>query len=258
MASRFGGGAPKKPRFFRGGGLEQPPGAALFVTGTDTGVGKTWVTAALARALRAAGRSVGVVKPVETGWPAAQVGAAEGQPDGIVLRDAAGDGDPLDEIVPFRLAEPLAPQLAAERAGVAIDVDRIVELVGAKRRRRDVVLIEGAGGLLVPITSTVTTLDLIVRLGTPVLVVAANRLGVINHTALTLACLDQRAVPVAGVVLTCVCEGRDLAQATNPGHLSRTLGPRFLGELPRVRDPRDLDAAAHDLAAALGLLHAPA
>ncbi len=203
----------------------------LFVTGTDTGVGKTLVSAALARAFSDQGRRVGVLKPVETGWTAADSSASGPAPDGAILRAAARDADPLEEIVPVRLAEPLAPLLAAERAGVVIDGDDLLRRIESKRARCELLVVEGAGGLLVPIGERFGTLDLVVRAGAAVLVVAANRLGVINHTALTLACLDAARAPVVGVMLNQVDRGGDLARPLNPGYFARAFGSRYLGEL---------------------------
>lgn len=203
----------------------------LFVTGTDTGVGKTVVSAALARAFSDRGRRVGVLKPVETGWPAADAGAPGPAPDGAVLRAAARDSDPVEEIVPVRLPEPLAPLLAAERAGVVIDGGDLLRRIDAKRERCELLVVEGAGGLLVPIGDQFDTLDLVMRSGAAVLLVAANRLGVINHTALTLAALDAARAPVVGVVLNRVDGGDDLARSLNPGYFARAFGDRYLGEL---------------------------
>jgi len=118
--------------------------SALLVTGTDTGVGKTFVACALATALRQRGRRVAVMKPVETG--------VEGEPaDALALRAAAADPAPLGDICPYRLRAPLAPAVAARLEGVTIDVARLVALVARRRQDADVLLVEGAGGLLVPL-----------------------------------------------------------------------------------------------------------
>src|SRR5881409_4199277 len=115
--------------------------SALFVTGTDTGVGKTFVACALATALRQRGRRVAVMKPVETG--------VEGEPaDALALRAAAADPAPLGDICPYRLRAPLAPAVAARLEGVTIDVDGIVTRLRRRAAGADVLLIEGAGGLL--------------------------------------------------------------------------------------------------------------
>ncbi len=222
-------------------------GLLLFVTGTDTGVGKTVLAAALARAFGDRGRRVGVLKPIETGWPDRATDPAAPRPDGEALRAAARDPEPLEAIVPVRLPDPLAPLLAAERAGIEIDGDDLARRIEEKRARCDLLVVEGAGGLLVPIAARFGTLDLVVRTGAPVLVVAANRLGVINHAALTLACLDAARVPVAGLALNRVADGDDLARSLNPGYLARSFGARYLGELPW----QGCDAPVERVAAAL-------
>jgi dethiobiotin synthetase len=224
---------------------------SLFVTGTDTGVGKTVVSTALARAFRDRGLRVGVLKPVETGWPASP--GAEVATDGGRLREAAGDPESLAEIVPVRLAEPLAPAVAAERAGVRIDVDDLVERAREKARRVDLLLLEGAGGLLVPLAPARTTLDLVAALGATVLVVAGNRLGVINHTLLTVERLAAANVPIVGVVLNRLGSSAGLAESLNPGSLERLLGPRYLGELPWLGDRADAASAAAALSRTIDL-----
>lgn len=205
---------------------------ALFITGTDTGVGKTWVSAALAAALVRRGQRVGVLKPAETGWPSSPEEAAR-VTDGAQLKRASEDPDPLERIVPFRFAEGLAPSVAARRAGSRVDVAELGALLTEKRAACDVVLVEGAGGLMVPLTDEVTTLQLIEGLGLPVLVVAANRLGVLNHTLLTVDRLRSAGVETLGVLLNETSpEAPDLARRTNVAELERLLGGLWLGHLP--------------------------
>ena len=130
--------------------------STLFVTGTDTGVGKTFIACALAHAFRAAGRRVGVVKPIETG-------VDDAPDDALRLRAAANDPSPLDDVCPYRLRAPLAPSVAAAREGITIDLGRVMELIERRARATDHLIVEGAGGLLVPITGTTTYLDLTAR-----------------------------------------------------------------------------------------------
>ena len=143
--------------------------SGLLVTGTDTGIGKTFVACALAHALRAGGRRVTVMKPVETG-------VTDAPDDARRLREAAADPAPLDEICPYRLRAPLAPAVAARLENVTIDLTRLEALIRRRLEDADVLLVEGAGGLLVPIADSVTWADLAARLRLPLLVVAANRL----------------------------------------------------------------------------------
>ena len=206
--------------------------AALFVTGTDTGVGKTFVACALAHAWRAAGRRVGVLKPVETG--------VEGEPEDVRrLADAAGDRAPLDEVCPYRLRAPLAPAVAAPLEGVVVDVDRIAALIERRAREVDVLVVEGAGGLLVPIAGATTYLDLAVRLRLPLLLVAANRLGTINHCALTARVAAGAGLVMYGFVLSQPAVETDASARSNAETIAALTGLRCLGVLPHLPGPEE-------------------
>jgi dethiobiotin synthetase len=176
-----------------------------FVTGTDTGVGKTAASIALALAERDAGRRVAYFKPVQTGLRPGEPGDADFVAAAGV---AASEG--------VRLAEPLAPAVAAERAGVTIDVDQLVAHSQALATRAgvDLLLVEGAGGLLVPVGGELTMADLAARLGADVVVVTRPALGTLNHTALTLEAARARGLPVAGLL---VCDW-----PAEPGVVERT------------------------------------
>ena len=199
--------------------------SALFVTGTDTGVGKTFVACALASALRQRGRRVAVMKPVETG--------VEDEPaDALALRAAAADPAPLDDICPYRLRAPLAPAVAARLEGVTIDVARLVALVARRRQEADMLLVEGAGGLLVPLDARTTYAELAVRTGLPLLVVGANRLGTVNHCALTARVAAAAGLVVHGFVLSQPAAETDASAATNAETIATLTGLRCLGVLP--------------------------
>jgi len=196
----------------------------LFITGTDTGVGKTFVACALATALRARGRRVAVLKPVETG--------VEREPeDALRLRAAAADPAPLDDICPYRLRAPLAPAVAAPLEGVTVDVDRLVALVQRRARAADVLLIEGAGGLLVPLRGHITYVDLAARCALPVLLVGANRLGTINHCLLTVRVATAAGLRVRGFVLSQPSPETDASAATNAEVIATLSGVPCLGSL---------------------------
>jgi dethiobiotin synthetase len=225
----------------------------LFVTGTDTGVGKTVVACALARALRARGQDPGVMKPVETG-----VGPA-GPLDALALREAAGVRDSLEEVCPQAFALPAAPAVAAEAEGRRVDLGRIRAAAAALRARHDLLLVEGAGGALVPLAAGITMADLAGELGLPVLVVARGALGTINHTLLTLEALAEREIPLAGVVVSHGRTPLSAADAANLGWLRAALGPRLLGEIPPLADPTAAAGAALlDALAGRGVAFAPA
>src|SRR5262249_24369338 len=155
--------------------------------------GKTFVACALAYALRERGRTVAVMKPVETG-----VGSVP--EDALRLRAAAADPAALDDVCPYRLRAPLAPTVAARAEGVTIDLARLESQLRRRRTAADVLLVEGAGGLLVPITDGITYADLAARLGLPLLVVAANRLGTVNHCALTARVAESAGLTTIGFV----------------------------------------------------------
>jgi dethiobiotin synthetase len=172
---------------------------AIFVTGTGTDVGKTFLAAALIRHWRAAGRAVAAFKPVASGFDPAT--AAMSDP-GVLL---AALGRPLtnvETISPWRLAAPLSPDMAAAREGRALDFDAIVEFSREKARSADRVLIEGVGGIMVPLDERHTVLDWMSALRLPVLLVAGSYLGTISHTLTALRVLAQRNLTVAAVAVS--------------------------------------------------------
>ncbi|MEM8529298.1 MAG: dethiobiotin synthase [Chloroflexota bacterium] len=203
----------------------------LFITGTDTEVGKTIVTALLAVALAERGLRVGVMKPAESGCPL-ENGRLAPQ-DAQFLKQVSGCTTPLEVINPYTFAPPLTPALAAEQAGVTIDLEHIRTCYEQLVEQHDVVLVEGAGGLLAPLTATHSMRDLAVMLDLPVLVVAANVLGVINHTALTVT-VAQQVTSVVGIVLNTPQTRDDLAVESNAESLRRWGGAPLLGNVAHL------------------------
>lgn len=169
----------------------------VFITATDTGVGKTLVAAALVAHLRQRGIDVGVMKPVETGVSR----STQAQSDGARLRRAADSHDPMAEVCPYVFRLPLAPLSAAREEGQTIRIAAILQAFRTLRRKHDLLVVEGAGGLHAPITETVDGLDLMERMGLPVIVVGSSGLGGVNHALLTLAALRQKKIPVVALVL---------------------------------------------------------
>ena len=200
---------------------------SVFVTGTDTGVGKTVVSAAIAACWAAGGHEVTYVKP-------AQSGAADGDDD---ARDVAAWVSGVRTVTGDVLDEPLAPSVAARRAGatltlgdLAAPVSRVTDSAPGSR-----LVVEGAGGLLVELgTDGTTCADLAAALDLPLVVVARPGLGTLNHTALTLAEADRRGLPVVGVVVSGYPEDPDVATRTNLAELDRLSGGRVVGVLPRL------------------------
>jgi len=202
----------------------------LFITGTDTGVGKTFVAAGLARCLKDRGFDPGVLKPVETGC-ALRRGKRIPR-DGSFLKYMAGATEPIEEIVPYRLAAPLAPQVAAEREGIRIQTRRLQSAFRAISSRHPFTLVEGAGGILVPVTRKATMVDLMKQFKLPVLLVSRIGLGTLNHTLLTLYYLAQNGIPVAGVVLNDPDGCRDLSARSNPSTLAQWSSAPIMGSIP--------------------------
>jgi dethiobiotin synthetase len=195
----------------------------FFVTGTDTGVGKTEVSAALLAAMAQRGLRPFAFKPFESG----------GTGDARALQAAAGGWQALDSVCLYRLRRPLAPAIAARVERRRVDFGRVVRAFRALGGGPGVV--EGAGGLHVPLTAQHDVIDLIAALGLPVVLVARAGLGTINHTTLSLEALTARGLPVAAVVLSRGTRAPDPSVAYNLGELARRF-PRLkvLGPVPFV------------------------
>jgi dethiobiotin synthetase len=198
----------------------------LFVTGTDTAVGKTVLAAGLVRALRTRGHAVGVVKPVQSGAL-----AADPDSDAMLLKRWTGVPERAEEIAPYCFSAPLAPLVAAELEGRVVDRADVVRRVQTVARRYEAVLVEGAGGLLVPVGEDWTIADLAVALALPVLVVARAGLGTVNHTALTVLTARQVGLEPVGVVLN---GAADESTRTNARLIEGLTGVRVHGHTPQL------------------------
>jgi dethiobiotin synthase len=230
----------------------------IFVAGTGTGVGKTVVTGLLLRRLRAQGLAVAPMKPVQTGAPRTEAGWLA--PDLEVLLEAGGlSPTPAQRaaMAPYCFEHASSPHLAARLEGRRIDIKVILESCRtlASDLGRDGVLLEGAGGLLVPIHQTTTMLDLIQVLEARVVLVSANVLGTINHTLLSLRALAAASVPVAGVVMNAIDSNEDPEiLADNPRTIAALGGVPVLGEIPRLSSLfrwQETDAIPLDISAIL-------
>jgi dethiobiotin synthetase len=223
------------------------PGRGLFVTGTDTGVGKTTVSVALLRLARRRGLTAIPFKPAETGcnphpgdarslWLAACPPVAEG------------------EVCLYAFRLPAAPALAAAAEGARIDLERIADRAGVLAARGDLLIVEGAGGLLVPYADGLTTADVAERLSLPVLVVARTGLGTINHSALTLREVDRSSLDLAGLILNRTTAVEEPHEIGNADLIAKLTGHRPLGTMPWLppEKARDPDAAADALEASIG------
>jgi len=166
----------------------------VFVTGTDTGVGKTWIAAALLRAHVRKGRRAVGMKPVAAGLEAGETVNAD-----VAALAAAGNVDaPLADRNPFAFGAPVAPHVAAASAGTTIDLATITAAFARLAARADVVVVEGAGGALVPLDARRDMLDIAVRLRLPVLLVVGLRLGCLNHALLSALAIRARGLDLAG------------------------------------------------------------
>ena len=202
----------------------------LFVTATDTGVGKTEVACALVANARAAGLDAVGMKP-------AQSGHAPGEPsDAERLRQASDGIEPLEALCPYSFAAPLAPAVAARVEGREITLARVLEAARALQARHAALVVEGAGGLLVPLTERETYADLAVALGLPVLVVARAGLGTVNHVALTVEALRRRGLALAGIVLNRAAPADDPSVPYNAAEIAKLTNCEPLATLPYSRD----------------------
>lgn len=206
---------------------------AFFITGTDTGVGKTIIAGAIASWHSTNGESVGVMKPAETGcrmkkgklFPA----------DASFLKRASGSKAPLEDICPYRFAEPLAPAVAASRAGERIDIGSIKEIFRRIYSGSDITLVEGAGGIMVPLSGKYLFLDLAAELNIPLIIVGRAGLGTINHTALTYNAAKARGLKISAIILNQSRKGPSgAAEETNAQAIRETLGFRRVYWAPFV------------------------
>jgi dethiobiotin synthetase len=199
----------------------------LFITGTGTGVGKTYIGALAARALRDAGKRVGVYKPVASGCEVR--GGELVSPDAVALWEAAGRPETLAQVCPQRFAAPLAPHLAARAEGRQVDSKLLRHGIEFWRTTTDIVIVEGAGGLMSPIGDEDYNADLAAEFGFPLLVVAANMLGTINATLQTLITANTVGLRVSGIVLnspTQSCD--DPSVKSNADELTQRCGAPLL------------------------------
>lgn len=203
----------------------------IFITGTDTGVGKTYVAAGIAAALRSRGIDVGVMKPAETGC---RVRAGKLVPsDALNLMKAAESHDALSLVNPYRFRNPLAPLTAAELEGKKITEDKILSAYYTLSRRHEFMIVEGAGGIMVPLTEKYLYLDLAAALGLPVLIIARPGLGTINHTLLTISVLQERGITISGIVVNHAEKWKPgLAEKTGPAFIEKFSGVKILGVVP--------------------------
>lgn len=214
----------------------------FFVVGTDTGVGKTLVAAALVHGFAARGfRAVGM-KPVAAG--AEEAGGVSRWEDVEVLKAASNLEAPLDLINPYRFVPPVSPHLAARQAGTAIDLAPIRDAYLALSGRADRVVVEGVGGFLAPLNDRETAADLAVLLDLPVVLVVGMRLGCLSHALLTAEAVGGRGLELAGWVANRLDPSMELFD-DNLATLQDWLSAPLLGVVPRLERPDPAEAARH-------------
>ncbi len=202
----------------------------ILITATDTGAGKTIITALLGLYLKAKGYDTGVLKPVETGC-----NETEGvlfPEDGAFLNLYLSPDSSVEETTPFRFKLPLAPSVAASLEGKTLDYSRVVAFCKERLDSYDITLIEGVGGLLVPLTDDKMVIDLAIDLDIPLLIVSPDRLGTLNHTLLTVRVARAEGLNVCGVILNEVSMSSDISRETNIRELKR-----LLVDIPVVKVP---------------------
>jgi len=207
----------------------------FFITGTDTGVGKTAVTAGLAANLKHRGFNVGIMKPFQTGCMETSYGRVS--VDAFFAMQVAGITDPMNIVNPYSLEPPLAPRIAAELTGGNIDIDKISLAYRELCKRHDFMLVEGAGGIMVPITGRYLMADLAILLDLPVLIVARPGLGTVNHTLLTIEYAKSKGLQIAGIIINGLDKAEtDPAEKTNPGLIEELSGIPVVGLIPLDAD----------------------
>ena len=208
----------------------------LFITGTDTGVGKTVVAAALAIALRKKDVNVGVMKPLQSG------------PDGDadILIEAAGVDDDRSLVVPYELEEPVAPTLAARLENVEIDLKVIKDAYHQLSNNHEIMLVEGAGGIMVPVvekgTDSYLFSDLAAELKLKTIIVARAGLGTVNHTLLTIDHARSKGLQILGVIINGYPQNPGLSEKNNPQMIESLSGVPVISTLPSI-DVEDIELA---------------
>ena len=195
----------------------------IFVTGTDTEIGKTFIAGGIAALLSQSGKNVGVMKPISTG-------SIE---DAAYLKYAAKVDDPIELINPITLRYPVAPSVSANIEGKQIDLSVVTEAYATLKQKYDYMIVEGVGGIAVPIKDDILVVNLIKHFALPILIVADAGLGTINHTILTVEFARQHDIPITGIILNQFQpEKVSIVEMTNPMEIERVTQTRVIGVVP--------------------------
>jgi dethiobiotin synthetase len=217
--------------------------SGYFITGTDTGVGKTIVSAAILRTFIKKGLKVGAMKPIETGC--LNKDGVLLPSDGIFLRDMAEMNDSLDIVTPVKFETPVSPLVASRLEDMEIDLERVFKAFENLKKKYDYLIVEGVGGLMVPILKeqkkkaekVYLVRDLIKNMELEVIIVTRPTLGTINHTLLTVEALKSKKIPIKGFIINYSTKVKnDISEKTNPDILNELLDITFLGILPYLNE----------------------
>ena len=206
-----------------------------FITGTDTNVGKTLVTACLSTLFKSRGEDVGVMKPIETGVDPECSSSVNS--DAKFLIEVTGVQDALEDVCPYRLKAPASPYQAARIEGKELDPEKLLERFRALQSKHSMMLVEGIGGLLVPITQRYNVTDLALQMNLPLIIVSRIQIGTLNHTLLTINAARQHGLKVAGVILNPVYEGElDTIEEEQGSLIEEFSDTPILGTCPYIHD----------------------
>lgn len=212
---------------------------SYFITATDTGVGKTTITAALATSIKKSGVDVGIMKPVATGV-LQKTGFKSS--DVSILYHAAKVTDPESEINPIFMPLPVSPYDAGKVLDIAFDKKIIFEQFTKLKNKHDMMLVEGIGGILTPLTRDYFVADLIKDLGLETIVVTRSTLGTLNHTMMTIKICHDYKIPVKGILVNTYDENGGPAEKNSPSTIHEITGVPILGVIPYIRDYENLES----------------
>lgn len=211
---------------------------SYFITATDTGVGKTTITAALAASIQKSGIDVGIMKPVATGIPQ-KTGFRSS--DVSILYTATKVTDPENEINPIFMPLPVSPYDASKMLDIKFDKKLIFEQFAKLKNKHEMMLVEGIGGILTPLTRDYFVADLIKDLGLETIVITRSTLGTLNHTMMTIKTCRDYKIPVKGILVNNYDENGGPAEKNSPTTIHEITGVPILGALPFIRDYENLD-----------------
>jgi len=215
--------------------------SGYFITGTDTGVGKTIICGAIAHALVLSGKHIGVMKPFETGCITRNGGLVP--EDALFLKEMAQCREDISTICPCRFKHPLAPLVAASLEMASINIESVIKTYREMEKKYETILVEGAGGIMVPLDNDYVTLDLIRDLGLPLIIVSRLSLGTINHTLLTVTQARQYGIEIAGIIFNQLTQETGKAEETNPKIIQEFAQVPILGQVPFISRKKRSDAA---------------